>query len=47
MIDRKSLIEGLDTSKVKSLHAKLNWEECLPKLSVRQRGKVFTQELGV
>lgn len=47
MIDRKSLIEGLDASKVKSLHAKLNWEECLPKLSVRQRGKVFTQELGV
>lgn len=47
MIDRKSLIDGLDASKVKTLHAKLNWEECLPKLSVRQLGKVFTQELGV
>lgn len=47
MIDRKSLIDGLDATRVKSLHAKLKWEECLPNLSINQRGKVFSQELGV
>lgn len=47
MIDRKSLIQGLDAPKVKSLHAKLSWEECLPRLGLRHRGKLFREELGI